>query len=223
MRRRALPATLVAACAAALAGCVPSVPDVPPGARAQRPCGGGPNGEWLARDGRIELQAGGSRISARAVVRRQADGQVRLGLVSDEGVVLADLLTTPDGAKVERVLPELQQAVPTLVHAVRQAWATTKDDPRWVDGWLVGSAAGAERYYGGDPLALRRVSGGGPDLAIEDYRWEPIGLLAHEVRADGLGFSLRITIGGIGAPQPIAAAAASADPKPGAPPNGETW
>lgn len=223
MRRRALLATLVAACTAALAGCASTVPDVPRGARNQRPSAGGPSGEWLARDGRIELQAGGNRISARAVVRRQADGQVRLGLVSDEGVVLADLLTTPDGAKVERILPELQQAVPTLVHAVRQTWAVNKDDPRWVDGWLVGTAAGAERYYGGDPLALRRVSGGGPDLAIEDYRWEPLGLFAHEVRADGLGFSLRLTLGGIGRPQAVTETATTAGPKPAVPPSGDTW
>lgn len=43
----------------------------------------------------------------------------------------------------------------------------------------------ATRWYGGDPVLLRRVEGGGWPLQISDYRMTPLGLMAHHIRADG--------------------------------------
>ncbi len=191
--------------------CADTVPVVPLGARAQRPSGGSPAQAWQAAEGRAQLTVAGARTEVHALVRRQADGQVRLGLLGDDGSVWADLLVGPQGCARQRIRPDLEAIVPLLAHAVRQAWVVDQDQPRWVDGWVVGRWGDAERYYGGDPLVLRKVAGGGPDLVVEDYRVDPAGLLAHEVRAIGFGASLRLTIGTAG---PVTAAP---PPAPGMP------
>ena len=183
-----------------LGGCAATVPVVPPGARGQQPRGGGPDCAWIARAGRIDVVTGSQRISAKAQVKRLADGRVRLGIISDEGELLADLIAQVGALERIQVEPRLESVAPALGHALAQTWAAPSDQAQWVDGWIVGRLGSTERFYGGDPLVLRRVSGAGTELTIEDYRWEAFGLLAHEVRGQGAFGSFRLSLGAVGLP-----------------------
>ena len=193
-----------------LTGCAATVPMVPPGARGQQPTGGGPDCAWIARAGRIEVVTGSQRISAKAQVKRQTDGRIRLGIISDDGQLLADLIAQAGAVEQIQLEPGLEAVAPALGHALAQTWAAPSDKAQWVDGWIVGRLGTTERYYGGDPLVLRRVSGAGTELTIEDYRWEAFGLLAHEVRGQGAFGSFRLSLGAVGlpaAPPPTSGAA----------------
>jgi hypothetical protein len=205
-----------------LCSCAATIPVVPPGARGQQPAGGGPDCAWIARAGRIEVVTGSQRINAKAQVKRQPDGRIRLGIISDDGELLADLIA--QAGKIERIQlqPVLEPMAAALGHALAQTWAAPGDKAQWVDGWIVGRSGSSERYYGGDPLVLRRVSGDGTELSVEDYRWESFGLLAHEVRGQGTFGSFRLSLGVVGQPAP-------AGPTPGTgaaaplPASGERW
>ncbi len=187
-----------------VAGCAARVSPIPPTARAQVPASGSPAAvEWVARDGRLTLVGGGRRISARIAVHRLADGRVRFGIITDEGVVLADLVVDGESVTAVALRPEVEPTVGVLAHLVRQAWVTPRDEPHLDGAVAIGQWGASRRTYGGDPVLLRTVSGGGPDLVIEDYRLEPLaptGLLAHAVRAEGLGYSVQLTIEQVGAP-----------------------
>ncbi len=231
----ALPLTvsvpLALAVSVAASSCASRVSTIPPLARQQVAASGSPSAEWVARDGRLTLTSGwmggGRRISARVAVHRMADGRVRFGLISDEGVVLADLLVDGDSVTALALRPEIEPTVGVLAHLVRQTWAAPRDllvvegppaAPSAMERSVrLGQWGTSTRIYGGDPVLLRTVSGGGPDLVIEDYRLEPMGLIAHAVRAEGLGYSVQITITQIGLPAPVPAAAApavTAEPSP---------
>ena len=203
-----------------LCSCAATVPVVPPGARGQQPRGGGPDCAWIARSGRIDVVTGSQRISAKAQVKRQPDGRIRLGIISDDGELLADLIAQAGSIEKIRVEPILEAVAPALGHALAQTWAAPSDKAQWVDGWIVGRLGTTERFYGGDPLVLRRVSGAGTELTIEDYRWEAFGLLAHEVRGQGSFGSFRLALGAVALPatSPSATGAALPDPT-----SGERW
>lgn len=203
----------LAALAVALSGCSSRVPSIPPTARAQAPASGSPAVEWIARDGRLTFSGGGRRFSARVAVHRQADGRVRFGVITDEGVVLADLLVDGESVTAVQLRPEVEPAVGVLARLVRQAWAAPLDKPRPEDGLIIGEWNGSQRIYGGDPVLLRAVRGDGPDLEIEDYRLESVGLIAHTVRATSLGYDVQLTISAVGVPaanQPVTTPTAAA-------------
>ena len=203
-------------------GCAGTIPAVPPGARSQPPTAGGPGKPWIARDGTFELTAGGVQVAAAATVRRLENGQVRLGLNAADGRVLADLQTTADGIQADQLDAALQPMAKLLGLVLRQTWGTPSDEPKWVDGWVIGRWQEAERVYGGDPLLLRRVSAAGVDLAVEDYRWEVVGLVAHEARVAAAGVTLRLVLGPVG---PLVPMPVQPRPGPATKPNlgGDRW
>lgn len=201
-----------------VSGCASRGSPIPLLAREQVPASGSPAaaGEWVARDGRLTLVGGGRRISARVALQHRADGRVRLGVITDEGIILADVIVDGEAVTVQALRPEITPTLEILAHVVRQTWVTPHDTPRLVGDVMVGQWSGlwgdSERIYAGDPVLLRSVSGAGPKVFIEDYRVEPQGLIAHAVRAEGLGYTLQMTIAQIGltgtATAPAAAPAA---------------
>ena len=196
-----------------VSGCASRVPAIPLLARDQVPAAGSPPAprEWVARDGRLTLVGGGHRISARVALHHRADGQVRLGVITDEGIILADVVVDGESVTAQSIRPEIEPTLGVLAHVVRQTWITPHDTPRVADDVMVGQWSGqwgaSVRTYGGDPVLLRRVTGAGPDLFIEDYRVEAQGLIAHAVRAEGLGYTVQVTISQLGLPGVAAAPA----------------
>lgn len=97
-------------------------------------------------------------------------------------------------ATFERLFTEAYQAGPPLD-------STWDGDRRRQDRRETSSTPGAAgaiistRWYGGDPVLLRFVEGGGWPLEISDYRLTPVGLMAHHLRAAGpLGAELTLHI-----------------------------
>jgi hypothetical protein len=185
-----------------LAGCDPRVEPVPASARGQTPRSA-PTLAWVGR-GRLEVVTPGRRFSGMAIVRGLGDGSARAAFLSDEGLLLADLTASAAGCTVHRAIDDLKDALPLLGRMVAQAYAAPRaDEARAWRGDCLAAAAGKDtRWYGGDPVLLRCVSGDGLELRLEDYR--PLGreLLAHEVRAEGpLGITIRLTLSSVEIPR----------------------
>ena len=74
--------------------------------------------------------------------------------------------------------------------------AQVADNERtWENDRLRATAGDAVRWYGGDPILLRAIEGGGLDVLIED--WRPLGAqwLPHEARAEGpFGITIRLHV-----------------------------
>jgi hypothetical protein len=177
---------------AACTGCRPRVPEVPAAARGQAPQTA-PTTPWIGK-GRLEVVAPGKRMSGSVILRSLGDGAVRAAFLSDEGLLLADLTARDGRWTVTRSIPDLERALPHLGRLVAQAYASVGETGRsWEDDRLLATAGDARRWYGGDPILLRAVDGGGLDLLVED--WRPFGavLLPHEARAEGpFGITIRL-------------------------------
>lgn len=177
-----------------IAGCSPRVPEVPASARGQTPRAAALTA-WVGK-GRLEVIAPGKRLSGTAILRSLGDGAVRAAFLSDEGILLADL-TAKDGAwTVTRNVPDMERALPHLGRLVAQAYARVDDTTRtWDDDRLRAQAGDAVRWYGGDPILLRAVEGGGLDLLVEDWRMVGADLIPHEARAEGpFGITIRLRL-----------------------------
>lgn len=178
-----------------LAGCSPRVPEVPASARGQTPRAGA-LGAWVGK-GRLEVVAPGKRLSGSAILRSLGDGAVRAAFLSDEGLLLADL-TARDGTwTVARSVADMERALPHLGRLVAQAYARVDDagSRTWDDDRLQARAGDALRWYGGDPVLLRAVEGGGLDLLVEDWRLVGADLIPHEARAEGpFGITIRLRL-----------------------------
>lgn len=176
------------------AGCSPRVAEVPESARGQVPRAA-PLSPWVGK-GRLEVVAPGKRLSGTAILRSLGDGAVRAAFLSDEGVLLADL-TAKDGVwTVARSVADMERALPHLGRLVAQAYARIDDHERtWEDDRLKAQAGDAVRWYGGDPVLLRAVEGGGLDLLLEDWRTLGADLLPYEARAEGpFGITIRLRL-----------------------------
>ena len=149
---------------------------------------------WCDTQARFELEAPGRRMSCRAVVRRISDQQVRLALLADEGPLLADLTASAEGVVEHASIDELRSVLPALGRLVFQAWGQPGEQRAMEDDRVLAVAGKVQRWYGGDPLMLRRVAGGGADIAIGDYRLVGSGLVAHQAEASGLAFAFRIKL-----------------------------
>lgn len=220
MRRGAV-VLLAALLAGLVTSCSTAVPPVPLGARNQTPSGGGPDIAWNSRDARLTVVNGSTRLAARAGIRRQLDGQVKLTLLGEDGTALGELVTTDSGVQTTTIAPQWAPYANDLAQLARQAWGRAKDEPHWLEGWVVGSWNGAERVYGGDPLALRRATIGSTEITVEDFRWDPVGLMAHQVHLRGNGTELHLTLGVVvhASPPPLPMRPV---PPPGAP-GTERW
>lgn len=190
MRRFAL----LALAGLVITGCSPRVPEVPASARNQTPRAAALT-PWVGK-GRLEVVAPGKRLSGTAILRSLGDGAVRAAFLSDEGLLLADL-TAKDGSwTVARSVADMQPALPHLGRLVAQAYARIDDATRtWDDDRLRADVGDATRWYGGDPVLLRAVEGGGLDLLVEDWRMIGTDLIPHEARAEGpFGITIRLRL-----------------------------
>ncbi len=183
----------------AVVGCSPRVPEVPASARGQTPRASALTA-WVGK-GRLEVVAPGKRLSGTAILRSLGDGAVRAAFLSDEGILLADL-TARDGTwTVTRSVADMERALPHLGRLVAQAYARVADATRtWDDDRLCAEVGDAIRWYGGDPVLLRAVEGGGLDLLVEDWRMVGAELIPHEARAEGpFGITIRLRLNDISA------------------------
>jgi hypothetical protein len=180
--------------AVGLSACSPRVPEVPAAARGQTPRAA-PITPWIAK-GRLEVVAPGKRLSGTAIVRSLGDGAVRAAFLSDEGILLTDLTAKNGSWTVTRSIPDMERALPHLGRLIAQAYAQVADNERtWENDRLRATAGDAVRWYGGDPILLRAIEGGGLDVLIED--WRPLGAqwLPHEARAEGpFGITIRLHV-----------------------------
>jgi hypothetical protein len=167
--------------------------------REQTPGGGSPESAWLSDDGRCLIESPLRRLSCRAIIRRDLGGQVRLVLLADEGPLVLDLLVTDTHEVAFQAYPDVKSHLAALGHLVRQVWGP---GPTVDQNQGTKPRAGTVRTYGGDPLLLRSVTGGGPSLVIGDYRWTKTGNLAHCAAITFPGGSVTLTLGH---PQPLAA------------------
>lgn len=178
-----------------VAGCSPRVPEVPESARGQTPRAA-PLTPWVGK-GRLEVVAPGKRLSGTAILRSLGDGSVRAAFLSDEGLLLVDL-TAKDGTwSVTKSVADMERALPHLGRLVAQGYASIEDtkERTWEDDRLRAPAGDALRWYGGDPVLLRAVEGGGLDLLVEDWRMVGTNLIPHEARAEGpFGITIRLRL-----------------------------
>jgi len=182
-----------------LSACVPrDVPPVPAASRDQQASGGGPRVAWRG-EGRLEIARPGLRQSVAVWLRvtpGAQGGEVRAALVGDGGVQLADLALADGSVVVHQVVGDLRERAALLATVIGQAYGAFPGEARtWQDDRLRGGSAGVTRWYGGDPLLLRRVEGIDWPLVLADYRLVGGRLIAHEVRAEGpFGSEIRLRL-----------------------------
>jgi hypothetical protein len=173
-----------------VAGCGLRVPPIPPGAADQR-AQGASAGTWTA-EGRCRVESGGDRVSCTLVVRA-TPGAVRLVLMADEGPVLLDV----DGVgRVHGGRPDarLTRVATLLGQIAGHTWLPRDDQPRREGEVRRSDGPDGTRWYGGDPVLLRAVSGLGPTVFIENWRQRDQMLLPHHVRAEAMGVSIELIL-----------------------------
>jgi hypothetical protein len=140
-------------------------------------------------------------------LRREPGMRLHYALVADGGVSLAQGALPRQPGEAPVVHPDLAGHLDDLERMLAEGFLTApptdapwngavrREEVRRDTGSIPGrgSALVATRWYGGDPVLLRRVEGGGWPLELSDYRPTPAGLMAHVVRADG-PFGAEITV-----------------------------
>jgi len=155
--------------------------------------------------------------------RREPGTTLHYAVIADGGVSLAEgqiprmlgEITVIDPGRLSvahcippKVHPDLAQHIDALERLFREAYqagpafdSVWDGDRRRQDRHQVSSTPGnagaiiSTRWYGGDPVVLRRVEGDGWPVEISDYRVTSVGLMAHHVRAVGpLGAELSLRI-----------------------------
>jgi hypothetical protein len=175
-------------------GCSPRIAPVPDSARTQIPHAA-PTIAWVGK-GRLEVVAPGKRMSGSAIIRGLGDGSVRAAFISDEGLLLADISARDGAYTVNKSITDMERALPHLGRLVAQAYGqVTETTPIWDDGILLAKHNNTVRWYGGDPILLRAITGEGLDILIEDYRWLNQELVPYEARAEGpFGMTIRLRL-----------------------------
>jgi hypothetical protein len=120
---------------------------------------------------------------------------MRLVGLTDEGPLLFDVRCNRAGVSTRSVQTGLEAATDVLARLAWQAWGSQDTGPgRWEDDrWLVDTDA-TIRSFSGDPLILRSATGEGPDMRMGDYRLWSHGLLAYQVTAEGMAYTLHIAL-----------------------------
>src|SRR5258706_549959 len=133
IRLAAVAAVLIAA------GCASRVPSTPLAAQGQTPRSG-PLAPWQGR-GRLEISYPGTQLSVDAFVRGLGEHGVRLVLVNDGGVQLADVTAAPAAITINQCVPDLKERVPDLARLVGQAYGPVAESGRgWSDDRLLARA-----------------------------------------------------------------------------------
>lgn len=115
---------------------------------------------------------------------RRETGTLRYALIADGGISLAE------GALPRVSPPKVQADIATHIPALERLLAEAYLIGPPTNSVWAGSIRRQDdqqriRWYGGDPVLLRWVEGGGWPLEFSDYRLTHVGLIAHQVRADG--------------------------------------
>lgn len=176
-----------------LTGCVPRVASMPALLQSQATLP--PALPALFAQGRLRLTAPGKALSCTALVRVLPHGAVRVVLLSDEGLELLDLTSGAEGITVTQQVPGVARLVPILGRMVGQAYGRAPPARLVRDhGRLLQRTPAGTRIYGGDPLALRGVVGGGFGLAMSDF--VPLGgaLVPLAVTATAPADVVRVTL-----------------------------
>jgi hypothetical protein len=167
-----------------LCGCGVRVPPVPASARQQVPRGA-PEQAWRGQ-GRLEIVYPGTRLSLDCHLRAPGDGSVRYALLSDAGILLADVTVGSEDRTVHQVVPDLGARLDLISRLIGQTYARFPNEPaRWKSNRLIVAHGASRRWYGGDPILLRRVEGDGWPIAIDDYRAFGNEFLAYEAIGEG--------------------------------------
>jgi hypothetical protein len=115
-------------------------------------------------------------------LRRESPTKLHYALIADGGLRLAE------GTVPRATAPTFHPDIATHIAALERLLS---------EGYQIGPPAQSEwrghvrhhagRWYGGDPVLLRYVEGNdaGWPLTMSDYRMTPVGLMAHQVYADG--------------------------------------
>ncbi|MBA3684417.1 MAG: hypothetical protein H0W72_04165 [Planctomycetes bacterium] len=169
---------------AALAGCGRSVPATPRAARTQAI--EQPFVAWRG-EGRITVSWPGGRLSADCWLRRAEPTAVRVAIVGDGGLTLADLEIGAGGATIHAAVSDLRPRLQPVIDLLTAAYGPADEQcRRWQNGRLRVETTSGARWYGGDPLLLRRADGPGSAVWLADYR--PLaGLhIAHDLSTEGI-------------------------------------
>jgi len=167
-----------------LNGCFVPAPRIPPTAEDQTPRAG-PSAAWGAR-GRLSLNLPGRAIGLAAFLRPSEAGEVRMVLMEDGGLMVADISHAGSGTVVHHCRDEVIDALPVLEALTAAVWTPSHPDAMQVRTGLKYEDDGAwRRWYGGDPVVLRYVHGRGWPMTVGDYRVAEGLLIAHRVYADG--------------------------------------
>lgn len=194
MHIRPIPLVLWLVVILGLVGCSGSVARAGLSAK-QTPSCGSPAVAWRDVSARLTVNTPLRRISCRAIVQRGADSSVRVVLLADEGLLLLDLGRDASGIHLYQSIDGLRDSAAFIGEVVWQSWGNQHSSPgHWDDGIWVVDRETTRRWFGGDPLLLRRIKGQLPSVEVGDYRtWEG-SLLAYQVRASGPGFSVTICL-----------------------------
>jgi hypothetical protein len=177
-----------------LIACAPRVPPIPDSAREQIPWTT-PQTPWMGK-GRLEIVTPGKRISGSALIRGLGNGDMRAAFLSDEGLLLCDVSTHDGHYTVHKSIPDIERALPQLGKLIALSYGSlTNTETSWDGAILIHERAPIKRWYGGDPILLRAVTGDGLDIMIENYRPFAGAYLPHEIRAEGpFGITIRLHV-----------------------------
>lgn len=178
-----------------LTGCGRQVPPIPESARHQQPQAG-LSCAWRG-DGRLEIAVPTGLVSVRCLLRG-GPSTVRMILLEDTGVVLADLEADPSRYVIHQVVDRLAERSALLAELPRQAFLPPPAPERstWDDGRLIHHHQGTDRWYGGDPVLLRRSENDGRwPVVISDWRLRQGRLVPHAVHLEGpLGITIALRL-----------------------------
>jgi hypothetical protein len=179
---------------AVLSACAPRVPSIPASARQQIPWET-PQVPWQAK-GRLEIVAPGKRISGSALIRGMGNGDMRAAFLSDEGLLLCDLSTHDGQYTVNRAIPDMERALPHLGRLIALSYGSVNNSLIvWDNDVLRHERAPLTRWFGGDPILLRVITGDGLDIWVENYQPFAGTYLPHTIRAEGpFGITLQLTL-----------------------------
>lgn len=179
------------------AAAISAIPPIPAHLHDVTPIGGSSSEPWVATDGRMQANFFGNQVSCRAVIRHLQGGEIRMALISDEGVRLLDLstTTTAPGFAMHAHAAGMERVAPTVAYVIRHTWGPPSEARIWEGHIQRGDTSDGTRWYGGTPPSLRLVTDGEVTITIDDYQSFGDHLVAHRAQGESLTRTLTITLG----------------------------